>query len=152
MAEPRVVDVRDGLTAEVLDGLRRADRVVLAVKGADTAVLGYWIGEELGMALIASAVTRMLLAPHRVGSELTPDMRPAMVHPRSPGGVVLDIAHAREDEFWSRALGVLRVGDVLRVAHDAEAPSRAALQITSQGARVGSLRLPKPPRAKSEAA
>jgi hypothetical protein len=65
---------------------------------------------------------------------------------------VLDLPHAREDELWGRVLGVLRVGDVLRVTHDSEAPSRAALQITSSGLRVASVRLPKPPRAKSEAA
>jgi len=149
MSDPPVVDLRGGLTQEFFSGLRQAERVLLAVKGVHTAVLGYWIGDELSVGLIASAVSRVVLVPHRVDLRIGSPIGP-LRHRERLQSVVLDISHAQDDEFWSRVLGVLRVGDMLRVTHDAEAPSRAALQITSHGAHIASLRLPKTPRARAE--
>ena len=67
-------------------------------------------------------------------------------------GVLRDILHARKDDFWSRVLGVLRPGDVVSVAHDGLAPSRAALQVMANGARTASLTLPKRPAERTSAA
>ena len=44
--------MRGGLTPDVLESLRRADRVSLAIKDNRTAVLGFWIADELRVALI----------------------------------------------------------------------------------------------------
>jgi hypothetical protein len=142
VAEPLVVDLRGGLTPQVLDALRQADRVVLASKSVYTAVLGYWVSDELTIGLISSAVARVMLLPHRVDVPIAGPIaslqRRERVH-----GVVLDTRNAKDAEFLSRMLGVVRVGDTLRLTHDAEAPSHVALQITSHGARVASLRLPR---------
>src|SRR5947209_2627305 len=54
MSEPVVFDVRAGLTQEVLDGLRRAERVTMAAKDMRTAVLGYWSDDQLTIVLIDS--------------------------------------------------------------------------------------------------
>ncbi len=39
MADPLVVDIRKGVTEDILDGLRRAERVLLAAKGLNTGAL-----------------------------------------------------------------------------------------------------------------
>jgi hypothetical protein len=46
MMEPRVVDARDGLTAQVIAGLGRAEFLYLSRKDAATGVLGYWTPSE----------------------------------------------------------------------------------------------------------
>jgi hypothetical protein len=52
MAQSHVHDLRGGLTPDVLESLRRADRGSLAIKDNRTAVLGFWIADELRVALI----------------------------------------------------------------------------------------------------
>src|SRR6185295_7583875 len=56
VTEPRVVDLRNGLSQEFLAGLQGSERVLLATKSVDTAVFGYWIDDELTIGLISSAV------------------------------------------------------------------------------------------------
>ena len=151
MAEPLVFDIRKGLTEDILDGLRRAERVLLAVKAFNTGALGYWIDDQLTIAILECAMGRIIRLPAR--SEILFEMPTPFVPgrqrrlPRSP---MLDIATAG-NEFWSRVLGVLRVGDVLRVAPDPDHPGNPSLYVSSHGVRVALLRLPRP-RHQSESA
>ena len=43
MENPATFDARSRLPPEVLDDLRRAHRVVVALKDRATAILGYWV-------------------------------------------------------------------------------------------------------------
>ncbi len=152
MTEPRVYDARPGLTSEVLDRLREAQRASLAVKDGRTAVLGFWIGEELSVALIDSE--SLLLEIRRV----TPgELRGAIrtLEPRSAAPparrVVFTTQSAATDPFWSRLLGVLREGDVVRLANDHDKPGLLLLHVYAQQSRVASLRLPRSHQARSVA-
>jgi hypothetical protein len=152
VSDPRVVDIRSGLTEEVLDGLRRADRVVLAVKTSQTAALGYWVGDELTIAVLASAFSQVMLLPHQMIEGFGAPAVSTLKQPARQRGVLLDVPHAAEDDFWGRVLGVLRPGDVVMVTHDTAAPRRAAVQVSSHGQRVVSLTLPKRSPAQHESA
>ena len=154
MAEPRVYDIRHGLTPEVLDGLRQAQRVSLAGKDSRTAVLGFWIGEELSVALIDS--DSLLLEIRRV----TPGDISGAIHtfkprprpsPSASHRVVFDTQSAATDPFWSRLLGVLREGDVVRLANDDAKPGMLLLHVYANQSRVASLRLPRSHQARSVA-
>jgi transcriptional regulator with XRE-family HTH domain len=70
---PEIRDARAGLTDEVLDGLRRAERVVLAAKDARTGILGHWVGPNLTVALIAAdpLFTLMRRAPRQMAEQPT---------------------------------------------------------------------------------
>jgi len=56
VGEPIVTDARGGLTQEVLDGLRQAERVTFATRAPpqSTVALGYWIGEQLTIVVTES--------------------------------------------------------------------------------------------------
>jgi hypothetical protein len=45
MAEPLVFDIREGISPEALERLRRAERIVLLPKDTQTSALGYWVTE-----------------------------------------------------------------------------------------------------------
>ena len=148
MAEPLVVDIRSGITDEVLAGLRKAERVVIGVKAFNTAAIGYWVDDELRVALIHCVMSRMIRVPR------TPDMRFEMaptlvsrVGDHFLPGLLVDISDAQRNDLWSRALGVLREGDVLRIAPDPNAARVPCLQVQNKsaplaGAPVASVRLP----------
>jgi hypothetical protein len=152
MTEPRVVDVRDGLSEEVLDGLRQATRVLVALKSPLTAVLGYWRDDELTIALIKNSHAMMIRPSAGPPIEPAPPYRPMRPVPSAnviAHGVLLDVHNAQADAFWSRVVGVLRAGDVVYVANEL---GRMALHIESEGSRVASLLLPKPQRVGRSAA
>lgn len=152
MAEPRVYDARSGLTSEVLDRLRQAQRVSLAVKDRRTAVLGFWIGEELSVALIDT--DSLLLEIRRVTTDdlhgAVSTFRPRPAPPPSQR-VVFTTKSAASDPFWSRLLGVLREGDVVRLANDHDKPGMLLLHVYADQSRVASLRLPGSHQARSVA-
>jgi hypothetical protein len=152
MAEPEVVDLRPGLTAEFLEGMRRADRVVIAAKGLNTGALGYWLDEHLTIGVLECAIARVIRIPRRneVQVQLTPTTVPGSEVALQPG-VLLDL-HTAGDEFWGRVLGVVRAGDTLRVAPDPDKPGTPALYVFSHGVRVALLRLPRPPARRRSAA
>jgi len=152
MPEPRVHDIRRGLTPEVLDSLRRAQRVSLAVKDMRTAVLGFWMGEELSVALIDSdsllLEIRAVTAGDISGAIHTFKPRPT---PPPAHRVVWTTQSAATDPFWSRLLGVLREGDVVRLANDQDKPGMLLLHVYANQSRVASLRLPRSHQARSVA-
>lgn len=144
MAEPKLFDARHGLTADVLEGLRRSQRVSLAVKDLRTAALGFWVGDELTVALIDS--DPLLLHIRRVSrADLSAGQmhvfRPQGVRPKP--GVIFSTENAGSDAFWSRLSGVLREGDTLRLAEDFDKPGLVQVQVFAGGSRVASLRLPR---------
>lgn len=144
MAEPKVFDARHGLTADVLEDLRRSQRVSLAVKDLRTAALGFWIGDELRVALVAS--DPLLLHIRRVSrADLSEGQmhvfRPQGVRPKR--GVIFSTENAGSDAFWSRLIGVLREGDTLRIAEDSDKPGLLQVQVFAGGSRVASLRVPR---------
>jgi hypothetical protein len=116
---------------------------VLHAKGLDAAALGYWIDDQLTVALIASNASKVLQIPHVVAGTferariIIPDTRRGLI------GVLLDNRAPGGNVFWSRVVGMLQPGDVLRVAPEPDAALQLALVITSHGKRVGSLRLPR---------
>ena len=140
-SEPPVFDVRGGLTQDVLDGFHRAERVTVAIKGPQSAAVGYWVYDRLSIALIRCESATLMRVPP---AALHPPLGPQLVRaPQAPmRGVLLDIPHTRDNEFWSRVLGLVRVGDVLRIG--GENDSRT-LSIQANGVHVGSLRLPRKP-------
>jgi len=140
MSEPRVVDVRGGLSEEVLDGLRRATRVLLALKGPLTAGLGYWVDDELTIALIRNSHAMVVRPSAPASSTGSSELMPVETARVLSSGVILDVHDAQADAFWSRAVGVLRAGDVVFVASEL---GRMTLHIESDGHRVASLVLPK---------
>jgi len=95
-------DARDGLSTEVLQGLRGAHRVVLALKDRNTAALGYWI------------------KTHRPDQQDTEEFRLVILHAKASlthGQQVSDeqpliIGAAQDDLFWQEALKHLHPGDV----------------------------------------
>ena len=68
--------MRGGLTPDVLESLRRADRVSLAIKDNRTAVLGFWIADELRVALIDAEPLLLQVRPGP--SRSSPLIRPCM--------------------------------------------------------------------------
>jgi len=66
--------MRGGLTPDVLESLRRADRVSLAIKDNRTAVLGFWIADELRVALIDAEPLLLQVRPGP--SRSSPPIRP----------------------------------------------------------------------------
>jgi hypothetical protein len=152
MAQPRIYDVRRGLTADLLLGLRRADRASLAVKDDRTAAFGFWVGDELGVALIESDPLIMQvrrLAPADVpGTMLRFSPRPAQ---RRPRGVVFDTHTAAMESFWSRLLGLVRPEDILRLGQDFDKPGRLLLHVYANQSRVASMRVPLTGHAQSVA-
>ena len=95
-------DARDGLSREVLQGLRGAHRVVLALKDRDTAALGYWIktqhpdqqdSEEFRLVILHANTSHL---PH--GLQIS-DVQP------------LKIGVAQDDLLWQEALEHLHPGD-----------------------------------------
>ena len=144
MAEPKVFDARHGLTADLLEGLRQAQRVSLAVKDLRTSALGFWVGDELRVALVDS--DPLLLHVRRVSraelaSGQTHVFRPQGVRPKL--GVIFSTENAESDAFWSRLIGVVREGDTLRIAEDFEKPGLLQVQVFAGGSRVASLRVPR---------
>jgi transcriptional regulator with XRE-family HTH domain len=127
--KPTVHDIRAGLTQEVLDGLHRADRVALAAKDARTGILGYWIGPHLSVALITADPLFTLM--QRAPREMTEQLTRVAVRWSTPRftGVVFVARNAHDDPRWSRILGVLRVGDLLRLSPDRSGAGRAVLNI-----------------------
>ena len=138
--EPRLLDVRAGLTEEALDGLRAAQRVSVAVKDARTAAIAFWVNDQLSIALVRCDAQTLLRIPRVM---LHPPVGPRLVRalPRRLEGVLLDIPQAQQDSFWSRVTSVLRVGDVIRIAADSSS-LKATLFIEVNGAQVAGIRLP----------
>ena len=144
MAEPVVVDIRKGLSPEVIAGLRRAERVLIGAKGLNTGALGYWVDDQLTICVLECATARVIRLPSRreimyeMPTPYVPGVRPRRLMP----GVMLDIATS-DNEFWGRVLGVIRPGDVLRIAPDPDHAGNEALYVTARGVRVAMLRLPR---------
>ncbi len=152
MVETRVWDVRSGLTPEVLAGFRRAQRVSLAVKDNRTAVLGFWVGDELQVALIESEPLVMLVRrgpPLDLGGSI---QKFSPRHATRPvGGVLFDTDAAGADAFWSRLLGLLREGDIVRLGEDHDKPGLVLLHVYVDKSRVASIRVPRNHQARSVA-
>lgn len=114
-------DARKGLQPEALDELRRAGRVTLAVKDDMVAALGYWVlppeaqeVKQAGVILLDLEKTRLF--PQRSARPLSC----GQVH------VLLDIQKARDNERWTRALDLLRPGDIVRVTYFLDRRSAAS--------------------------
>ena len=91
-----LIDAREGLSAELLDLLGAADRVVIGLKDQRTAVL--WLGRD---------------------SDGCYAVVPAIVH-RQPRAALVDeqplvIDDARHDLYWRTAIDALRTGMVIAV-------------------------------------
>jgi hypothetical protein len=154
MSEPRVFDVRDGLTPEVLEDLRRARRVSLAVKDARTAALGYWVEATDPPAKPVQEIRIALLRCEGVGGQpgrapqavVSPPQGPVLRMVRRPlapfSGVLLDLADTQADAFWGRVLGLLRAGDVVVVGRDWSWGALPALRIGNGKMTLAWLRLP----------
>jgi hypothetical protein len=123
MAEPLVFDARNGLQAEALAELARAERVTVAFKDARTVVLGYWRREaerddpELRGVIVVPA-NRAAVAP-------PPGQNPA---PSVGWWLRADIRQAEADSRWQRIVSMLRPGDSLSVGRD-RATSRYQLEL-----------------------
>lgn len=145
---PNVVDCRDGLTAEVLAGLRAAQRASLAVKGPTTAALGYWVDDELTVALVHCASHTLMRVPQMT---IAPPVGPQLVRAPQPKleGVLLDVRNARDNPFWDRLTAVLRVGDIVRITGE---HGHTVLSIRANGATIATLRLPRSAAAGQSAA
>src|SRR5262249_34195594 len=78
-------------------------------------------------------------APERGAIKTLPERAPAPFR-----GVVYDVPNAAADQFWDRLLGLLRVGDVLRLDQDRDRPTQPVLHVYADGTRVASLRIPTP--------
>jgi len=98
-------DARDGLSSEVLQDLRGAHRVILALKDRGIAALGYWIkaqrpdqqdAEEFRLVILHAKVS--LTHGHQVSEEQP-----------------LTIGVAQDDLLWQEALKHLHPGDVATV-------------------------------------
>ena len=101
MAEPLVFYARGGLQPEPLKGLKRADRITVAIKDERNAVLGYWVKdangrptEKLGIILVERDPTTVLPAERQV---------------------IVDLEDLQHDKVWRRSIGLLRSRDVLSV-------------------------------------
>jgi hypothetical protein len=151
MTAPRLVDVRDGLTQEVVEDLRLARRVSLAIKDARTAALGYWVETTNSRGQPVEQLRIALLRCEGVGEARLP-AQPArqpqgvvLMFPRplAPlSGVLLDVADAPHDVFWGRVVGLLRPGDVIRVGRDWSSGAWPALRIGDGKTTFAWLRLP----------
>src|SRR5262249_37769141 len=139
---PRVVDIRSGLTEEVIDGLQRATRVILAVKNPKTAVLGYWLDDELTIALIKGSGGLLIKIPPQPLLPAGPIQQLRIGRTRAEG-VLRHIRKPASDGFWDRVLSVVRPGDVLYLSAETNELGRHALHVEADGARVASLLLPK---------
>jgi hypothetical protein len=146
VADPIVIDARGGLTQQVLDGLRGAERVSFVVRDPRTVALGYWVGDQLTIVIIESdPLFDMVRVPRQAPglqgryTRGTPRLR----------GIVADFA--AESELWGRVMGALRAGDRLRLAHDPDKPGLVMLQVFAHGARLAAFRLPRRPAAQSVA-
>jgi hypothetical protein len=144
------------MSVEVLEGLRRAQRVSLAVKDNRTAVLGYWVDEELNVALLESGPF-LLHVPRAAPNDVVVGSGP-FTHkfslrgtPRPRPGVVFDTSTAAADSFWSRLLGVVREGDVIRLGDDHDNPGLVLLHVYANKSRVASIRVPRKRPAQSVA-
>lgn len=116
MANPMVYDAREGISAEALDELRAATRLVLAFKDANTAVLGFWRqrpgepgaeDEQMGVVMLR----RFGPMPYRNTKDLELiqpfDQRRPAVWPLADD--------AQHDPVWTRILAMLQPGDVVRL-------------------------------------
>jgi hypothetical protein len=147
--EPRVLDVRRGLTEEVLDHLRRARRVVLVPKGNRTAALGYWLDEQLHVAIFNSEGLPWI----RVPPQSTPPLQLVGAPFRTVGrghrfasGVLMDIPDAQQDDFWTRFTSLLRPGDVLRLGVDPLTARHPVLRVSTARTTFAVVNIPRPPR------
>ena len=159
MAEPRVIDLRNGVTQEVLDDLRRARRVVLMPKGVRTAALGYWVEddgqEQLRIALIGSEGLPWIRVPPRAATGL--ELSGASIRPVGGGhrlvrGVLMDIQSPQQDDFWTRFVSLLRVGDVLRLGVDAVTARRPVLRVSNGRTTFALVNVPRGSRSSSSPA
>ena len=152
MPEPRVIDVRNGLNQEVLDDLRRAERVVLIPKGDRSAALGYWLGADD----LRIAVLRMDGLPWIRVPQAMPLLFPSgqVVRPRHRfvRGVLMDIQDPQHDEFWGRLMGFLRAGDVLRLAADQVHGRRPVLRVSNGQTVLAQVDLPRRARPSASSA
>jgi hypothetical protein len=150
------VDIRLGLPQNVLDDLRRAQRISLAVKNTQSGLLGYWIDDELHIALLESEPLWELRYPQLgtltegQGEGQAPIVRGASAVQLK--GVILDIPEAQLSDTWSRLLGLVRVGDVLRLGMDAGTPGRVVMKVRANRALVGEVVLMAPGRAQPRSA
>jgi hypothetical protein len=159
MPEPRVVDLRHGLTQAVLDDLRGARRVVLMPKGNHTAALGYWVeehGEEqLRIALFGSEGLPWIRVPPQ---PLTPVLSAgAVVRPvgrahRFVRGVLMDIHSPQDDEFWTRFISLLRPGDLLRLGVDPVTARRPVLRVSNGRTIFAVINVPRASQSRSSPA
>jgi hypothetical protein len=127
--------------------------VVIGVKAFNTAAIGYWLGDELRVALIHCVMSRLIRVPRTPG-ESRFEMAPMLAYRGSSllPDVFVDISDAQRNDAWSRVLGVVREGDVLRIAPDPHAPRVPCLQAEANGAPVASVRLPRVRAKHSESA
>jgi hypothetical protein len=115
MANPIVFDAREGISAEALDELRAATKVVMAMKDARTAVLGYWRQnpDEPGAADEQMGVV--------VTGRYGPGPVAALVEGRTQlvgrwsSRVWLLAAGGEHDEVWRRVVAMLQPGDIVLV-------------------------------------
>jgi hypothetical protein len=114
--DPIVIDAREGISAEALDQLRKATRIVIGIKDHRTAVLGFWRpqvtdsdeGDDDRMG--ALLLERYGPGPvSRVGDDglIRFAHRESAVWP-----LTID---ARQDERWSRIVAMLQPGDLVLV-------------------------------------
>jgi hypothetical protein len=154
-----VFDLRNGLTQEVLDDLRRARRAVLMPKGDRTAALGYWIDEDgqeqLRVALFGSDGLPWIRVPPRAATPL--ELAGASVRPVGRGhrfvrGVLMDIQSPQQDEFWTRFVSLLRPGDVLRLGVDAVTARHPVLRVSNGRTTFALVNVPRASRSGSSPA
>jgi hypothetical protein len=153
VADPPVIDLRRGLTQEVLDQLRRARRVVLMPKGDRTAALGYWLDEDgeerLCVGVLASDGLPWLHVPVRMLTAF--ELSGSPFHAVGPGhqfarDVLLDIHDPQHDDFWSRLTSLLRPGDVLRLGVDATTGRRPVLRVSTARTTFALINVPRAAR------
>jgi hypothetical protein len=101
-AEPTVIDIRAGLTAEVLAELHLTHELFVARKSDAIGVFGYWIEQPAQTPRLVVLVLNNIDAP--AGS--TPTGAPASEEP-------IMVKLARADPGWERALRLLQPGDVI---------------------------------------
>ena len=115
MANPIVFDAREGISAEALEELRAATRVVMAMKDARTAVFGYWRqdpdtpdapDEQMGVVVIGR------YGPGPVTTQV--EGRTRLIG-RWASRVWRLAAGGDQDEVWKRVVAMLQPGDMVLV-------------------------------------
>jgi hypothetical protein len=113
--DPIVIDAREGIPAEALDQLRKATRIVIGIKDARTAVLGYWRPESADADVDEDRMGVVVLTRYGPGpAPMAGSVRVQTAHWRQSDVWPLTI-DAQQDERWGRILAMLQPGDLVRV-------------------------------------